>query len=130
MAVPAPVLVPSMVFPLLLLVPAVPPRPTPAAADFRELLSSARGIAPALCALAADGVRSGGWGGGWEAPAMPLASPKRLRLRRAHLISAEDARGLLAALAATDACERQLAATLLGQADKSLAPEVARRLTS
>src|SRR5204863_7247818 len=89
-------------------------------------------IAPAVCALAADGVRSGGWGGGWEAPAMPLGSPPHLRLRHAHrsLITAEDGRALLAALAAADSCERQLAAALLGQADKSLAPEVARHLAS
>ena len=35
--------------------------------DVRDLLASARGVAPSVCALAADGA-SNGWGGSWDAP--------------------------------------------------------------
>ena len=35
--------------------------------DIRDLLASARGVAPAVCALAAD-CASNGWGGSWDAP--------------------------------------------------------------
>src|SRR5882724_3712212 len=41
--------------------------------DVRELLASARGVAPALCALAADGV-SNGWGGSWDAPDLSVSA--------------------------------------------------------
>jgi len=44
--------------------------------DVRELIGSARGVAPAICMLAADGVASTGrWGGGyWDAPAMSIGA--------------------------------------------------------
>jgi hypothetical protein len=40
--------------------------------DIREVLGSARGVAPVVCLLAGDGVASTGrWGGVyWDAPAM------------------------------------------------------------
>jgi HEAT repeat protein len=99
--------------------------------DLRELLAAARGVAPALCVLAADGVS--GWGEGWSAPAPPLASEVRARvhaLRRSRP-SPEETQALLAGLAATDPRERHLAAVLLGRAeDAALAPEVGRRLSS
>jgi len=52
---------------LLLLTLALPREQRAAVPDVRELLVAARGVAPALCALAADGVSTGGWGGGWGA---------------------------------------------------------------
>ena len=55
--------------------------------DVRELLASARGVAPTVCLLAADGVASTGrWGGGggggfWDAPAMSIGAEVRMRVR-------------------------------------------------
>src|SRR5713226_8897649 len=66
---------------LLLLTLALPREQRAAVPDVRELLVAARGVAPVLCALAADGVSTGGWGGGWAAPATPIASDLRARLR-------------------------------------------------
>ena len=52
--------------------------------DVREVLGSARGVAPVVCLLAGDGVASTGrWGGGgyWDAPAMAIGGEVRLRVR-------------------------------------------------
>ena len=93
--------------------------------DVRELLASARGVAPTVCLLAADGVASTGrWGGGggggfWDAPAMSIGAEVRMRVRemlRARL-DAEDQRALLDALSADDACVRHLSATIIGRSD-------------
>src|SRR5687768_15343758 len=66
------------------------------------LLASVRGVPPAVCALAADGVRTGGWGGGPAAPALPLDADVRRQVRalRRSSVTAEDARGLIAGLGA------------------------------
>src|SRR6266516_3979388 len=85
--------------------PRVAPTAAPAATmhhhtpDVRELLVSARGVAPSVCLLAADGVASTGrWGGGfWDAPAMSIGAEVRMRIRemmRARLGS-DDRRALL-----------------------------------
>src|SRR6185312_1853301 len=88
--------------------------------DVRELLTSARGVAPSICLLAADGVASTGrWGSGWDAPAMSIGGEVRMRLRemmRARL-SSDDERALIDALGADDACVRHLAATISGRSD-------------
>ncbi|MFO0581502.1 MAG: hypothetical protein U0229_04445 [Anaeromyxobacter sp.] len=101
----------------------------PQGGDLRDLLTAARGAAPALCALAIDGVGHGG-GHGFDAPSLPVTSAMRERLRgRAPAPSAEETRALVAALGAGDPCERHMAATLLGRSDSApLAAEVAGRL--
>src|SRR4051812_7623970 len=67
--------------------------------DVRELLGAARGVAPVLCVLAADGITTvGRWGGGmWDAPAVSIGPEVRTRVRemmRARF-SADDQRALL-----------------------------------
>src|SRR6266849_2456044 len=122
----------TLALPLLLTL-ALPREQRAAVPDVRELLVAARGVAPVLCALAADGVSTGGWGGGWAAPATPIASDLRARLRslRRAPLSPDEGQALVAGLAATDACERHLAATLLGRAEaRSRAGDVGRRLAS
>src|SRR5438034_8282682 len=96
-------------------VPAAPAAPVSAAQDVRELLVAARGVAPSLCTLAADGVYS--WGGRWTAPAEPVRSDIRSRVRRLHRrhLAADESRALLEGIASTDACERHLSATLIGR---------------
>ena len=97
------------------------------------LLAAARGVPDAVCVLAADGVASGGWGSGFQAPALPVRSDLRASIRalREGALSSGETRGLVASLAASDACERHLAAVLLGRAgDRSVAPEIAGRLAS
>jgi len=89
--------------------------------DVREVLASARGVAPTVCLLAADGVASTGrWGRGggfWDAPAMSIGGEVRMRVRemlRARL-DAEDQRALLDGLGADDPCVRHLSATIIGR---------------
>src|SRR5688500_965522 len=50
--------------------------------DVRALLDAARGLAPAICAMAADG--ASGWGGGLRAPVMPIPSDVRSRMYRSR----------------------------------------------
>src|SRR5690242_3582727 len=102
--------------------------------DVREVLESARGVAPSICLLAADGVASTGrWGGGWDAPAMSIGAEVRMRLRemmRARL-SSDDERALIGALGADDPCVRQLAATIIGRSDnKAFVEPLAARASS
>src|SRR3954462_13815426 len=88
--------------------------------DVRELLASARGVAPALCALASDGASNGGWG--WDAPDVAIQSDIRATIRDLRNAELDDAQGkaLLDALASDDACVRHLAGTLIGRSrDKS-----------
>src|SRR5262245_65407237 len=86
---------PMLAIPLLLLTaaftfpagprPAPPRTPAPSAgAAARELLTAARGAAPALCVLAANGIRSGGWGGTFDPPVAILGSTLPEGLRRLH----------------------------------------------
>src|SRR5665213_381758 len=71
-----------------------------------ELLASARGVAPALCALASDGASSG-WGG-WDAPdpAIQAKVQQLVRDMRAPVLDAADSRVLVESLASDDACVR------------------------
>src|SRR5262245_40505658 len=119
---------------LLLLFSLALPREQPAARlDLRGLLSSARGVPPALCLLAADGIATGGWGHGLDAPAVPVSSDVRARLRalRWTTLPADEAGVLMGGLGAADNCERHLAATLLGHSEsRSLAGAVGQRLAS
>jgi hypothetical protein len=103
------------------------------AVSVAELLASGRGVAPALCALAADGISSGRRGGGWGPPAQPLGADVRRRIRamRVNALSPEEVRAAVASLGSADPCERQLGAAILGNAfDKSLAEPVGRRLAT
>jgi len=105
--------------------------------DVREVLGSARGVAPVVCLLAGDGVASSGrWGGGggyWDAPAMAIGGEVRMRVRemlRARL-NDEDERALLDGLGSDDACVRHLAATIIGRSDdKSFVGPLTARSTS
>src|SRR5690348_15282650 len=90
--------------------------------DVREVLGSARGVAPLVCLLAGDGVASTGrWGGGgyWDAPAMAIGGEVRMRAREMFRtrLTAEDERALLDGLGSDDACVRHLAATIVGRSD-------------
>jgi len=108
---------------------AVPAAPVSAAQDVRELLVAARGVAPSLCTLAADGVYS--WGGRWTAPAEPVRSDIRSRVRRLHRrhLAADESRALLEGIASTDACERHLSATLIGRfGDSAIVRDLSTRL--
>ena len=110
-------------------VPAAPAAPVSAAQDVRELLVAARGVAPSLCTLAADGVYS--WGGRWTAPAEPVRSDIRSRVRRLHRrhLAADESRALLEGIASTDACERHLSATLIGRfGDSAIVRDLSTRL--
>src|SRR5690348_10617231 len=107
--------------------------------DVREVLGSARGVAPTICLLAADGVASSGrwgWGGGgyWDAPAMAIGSEVRMRVRemlRARLNSDDD-RALLDGLSADDVCVRHLAAVIIGRSEEKrfVSPLVSRTSSS
>src|ERR671937_546332 len=95
-------------------VPAAPAAASPAQ-EVRELLAAARGVAPSLCTLAADGIYS--WGGRWSAPAEAVQSDIRTKvhaLRRRHLTQ-DESRVLMEGIASADACERHLSATLIGR---------------
>src|ERR1700754_4735228 len=86
--------------------------------DARELLAASRGVAPSVCALAADGA-SNGWGGSWGAPDVALRGDVRelvRGMRRATLDRAE-VQALLDALGSDDACVRHMAGTLIGRSD-------------
>src|SRR5437763_12756136 len=103
--------------------------------DVRELLVSARGVAPAVCLLAADGVASTGrWGGGfWDAPSMAIGAEVRMRIRemlRSHL-GRDDQNALLESLGSDDACVRHLAATIIGRSeDRSFVEPLTARTSS
>src|SRR3954466_14751297 len=90
-------------------------QPIDRALDVRELLIAARGVAPALCALASDGASNGGWG--WDAPDVAIQSDIRTTMRDLRNADLDDAQGkaLLDALASDDACVRHLAGTLIGR---------------
>src|SRR5205085_2483351 len=69
-----------------------------AALSLRDVLTAARGVAPTLCALAADGVWTGRWGGGmWDAPVVSVGPEVRVEVRRAlkNRLSPDDTRALL-----------------------------------
>ena len=98
------------------------------ALELRTLLVAARGVAPSVCTLAADGVYS--WGGRWMAPAEAITSDVRTRLRSMHKrrLETDDARALLDGIASADACERHLAATLIGRiGDSTIVRDLANR---
>src|SRR3954465_4876650 len=78
--------------------------PTAAAQEVRELLAASRGVAPAMCTLAADGVSS--WGGRWYAPAEAVRSTIRSRLnsRGKRRVTADDMRALMEGIASADNC--------------------------
>src|SRR3954470_16224840 len=82
----------------MLVVPNVSVTESAAPFSLRDLLTSARGVAPTLCSLAADGVWTGRWGGGmWNAPVVSVGQEVRVEIRRAlsNRLSADDTRALL-----------------------------------
>jgi len=84
--------------------------------DIRELIDSARGAPPALCACAARGVQNN-WG--WtDVPASPLGRPITARPRDRHELSDEDVRFLLTSLDTPDPCVRELSVRLLATDDR------------
>src|SRR5687768_7750167 len=102
-----------------------------AAQEVRELLSSARGVAPSMCAMAADGLYS--WGGRWQAPAEAVRSDVRTRLRThtKRRLTSDETAALLEGIASTDACQRHLAATLVGRfGDSTIVGALANRLSA
>jgi HEAT repeat protein len=99
--------------------------------EVRDLLVSARGVAPSLCTLAADGL--GSWGGRWQAPAEAIRSDIRTRVRqiRFQRLTQDESRALLDGLASADGCERHLAATLIGRfEDSTIVSSLVGRLTA
>ena len=68
-------------------------------ADVRDLLASARGVAPAVCALAADGA-SNGWGGYWDAPDLSIRADVHQLVRsiRSTALDRAESQALLDAL--------------------------------
>ena len=82
--------------------PAAPVASASSAQDVRELLVAARGVAPSLCTLAADGVYS--WGGRWTAPAEPVRSDIRSRVQKMHRrhLATDESRALLEGIASPD----------------------------
>lgn len=108
-----------------------PQQPVDRAPDVRGLLIAARGVAPAMCALASDGA-SNGWGG-WDAPTAMAHSELRDAIRGLRSIEIDDDQGraLLDGLSSDDACVRHLAGTLIGRSgDKSFLPPLLTRLDS
>src|SRR5262245_51832113 len=86
--------------------------------DARELLAAARGVAPSVCKLAADGA-SNGWGGSWDAPDVAIRADVRelvRGIRRAELERGEF-QALLDALGSEDNCVRHMAGTLIGRSE-------------
>src|SRR6185436_19532090 len=92
--------------------------------------SSARGVAPAVCALAADGA-SNGWGGSWDAPDVSVRADVHQLVRsiRNTSIDRAESRALVDALGSDDACVRHLAGTLIGRSgDRTFVPELIETL--
>src|SRR5215470_8289438 len=87
--------------------------------DARELLAASRGVAPALCTLAADGA-SNGWGGGsWDAPDLSVRADvhELVRGMRRSALSSGEVQALLDGLSSDDACVRHMAGTLIGRSE-------------
>ena len=72
-------------------------------ADVRDLLASARGVAPSVCALAADGA-SNGWGGSWDAPDLAVRADVHQLVRdmRRTSLDRAESQALLDALGSDD----------------------------
>jgi HEAT repeat protein len=87
------------------------------APDVRDLLNAARGVAPTVCALAANGALNGGWG--WDAPNVAIHADIRGTMRDLRTGTLDDAQGraLLDALGSDDACVRHMAGTLIGRSN-------------
>src|SRR5438477_8129357 len=89
-----------------------------AAADLRDLLTSARGAPPLLCALAASTIWGIGRFGGWEdAPATPVGSGVRAQIKELQemKLSAADLRMLMDSLSTADPCVREVSVRLVGR---------------
>src|SRR5262245_17938946 len=81
--------------------------------DLRELIESARGAQPALCACAARSVNNWGW---VDAPASPLGRPVAERPFERRRLADEDVAFLLSSLDTPDPCVRELAVRLVAGA--------------
>jgi HEAT repeat protein len=88
--------------------------------DVGALLAAANGAPAAICALAAQSVRNYGWNDRADAPYTPLGDAPSLRDRDEDYrgrngvqFSAADNEKLLAGLASTDACVRELSVRLV-----------------
>lgn len=91
-----------------------------ASIDVGALLAAANGAPAMICALAAQSVRNGGWSDRTDAPYTPLGEAPSLRSgdedyrgRNGLQFSAADNERLLAGLASSDACVRELSVRLV-----------------
>jgi HEAT repeat protein len=102
------------------------------AQDVAAVLAAARGVAPLICAFAAQSLGNGGWGW-YDAPTSPVASDvaQRIRDMGREKLGASDVRLLLDSLSSTDACVRELSVRLLGrQRDTTIVVGLVERLGS
>jgi HEAT repeat protein len=95
-------------------------RTSAAPLDVGALLAAANGAPAMICALAAQSVRNGGWNDRSDAPYTPLGDAPSLRDpdeeyrgRNGTQFSAADNEKLLAGIASTDACVRELSLRLV-----------------
>jgi FOG: HEAT repeat len=93
---------------------------TVTAIDISALLAAANGAPPAICALAAQSVRNGGWGDRSDAPYTPLGEAQSFRSgdddyrgRNGLQFSDADNERLLAGLASADPCVRELSVRIV-----------------
>src|SRR5690242_10225430 len=85
--------------------------------DVTALLTAAKGAPPMICSLAANSIRSWGWGDWNDAPSTPLSFAKAVTSNRdfdSETLPAADIQQLLGGLSAEDACVRELSVRLIG----------------
>jgi HEAT repeat protein len=107
--------------------------------DVSALLTAANGAPAMICALAAQSIRNGGWNDRADAPYTPLGEAPSLRDRdedyrgrNGTQLSAADNERLLAALASTDVCVRELSVRLVAgqRKNETVTAALIARLTS
>ena len=110
-----------------------------ASIDLGALLTAANGAPPMICALAAQSIRNGGWYDRSDAPYTPLGDALSLRDRDEEYrgrngtrFSTADNEKLLAGLASTDACVRELSTRLIAgqRSNETVSAALLSRLTS
>ena len=107
-----------------------PERALPSAeSGITELIGSARGAPPMLCALASRAVR--GFGNWHEAPVSPIKVSKEKLLTDRPELTREDTDFLVQSLSSDDACVRELSVRLVARrGDASVTREFISRLSS